>query len=302
MNKEDLLIKWMDGELTDGELSLFQQQPEYASYEKLYKNATYFKSPKVNKEEQFDNFKLRLKKENNFTAKYITPYNFLLRIAAIFVIGFGLYFTLINEDLTKVNTLVSESTNIILPDYSQVTINAASLIKYNDDNWSEKRNLSLEGEAFFKVSKGSVFVVKTKLGNITVLGTQFNVKQRGKLLEVQCYEGLVNVEISKTNIKLKAGETIRFINNKLIEGKTSLTKPSWIDGKSSFKSIPFYEVLAEFERQFGVSIVLDNFDNKKLFTGSFVNDNKELALKSITQPFKLSYDLNSENIKIFEDE
>ncbi len=302
MNKEDVLIKWMDGELTAEELELFQQQPEYASYKKLYKNALYFKSPKINKEKQLAYFKLRLEKENNFTTKYITPYKFLLRIAAIFVISFGLYFTLMNEGLTKVNTLAAQHTNVTLPDNSEVTINAASLVKYNKEDWNKKRKLTLEGEAFFKVAKGAKFVVNTKMGIVTVLGTQFNIKQRNKLFEVQCFEGLVNVEIGKTNIKLQAGETIRFINNKLTEGKISLTKPSWIDGKSSFKSIPYYEVIAEFERQFGVIIVIENVDRDKLFTGSFVHDNKELALKSITQPFKLSYDIDNKNVKLFKHE
>lgn len=302
MNKEDLLIKWMDGELNDVELTSFKQLPEYDSYEKLYKNAIYFKNPKINKEQQFANFKLRLEKENNFTTKYIKPYKFLLRIAAIFVISFGLYFTLMNEDLTKVNTLAAQHTNVTLPDNSEVTVNAASIVKYNKENWNKKRQLTLEGEAFFKVAKGAKFVVNTKMGIVTVLGTQFNIKQRNKLFEVQCFEGLVNVEIGKTNIKLQAGETIRFINNKLTEGQTNQTKPSWIDGKSNFKSIPYYEVIAEFERQFGVIIVFDNVDRDKLFTGSFVHDNKELALKSITQPFKLSYDINNKNVKLFKHE
>lgn len=301
MNKEDLLIKWLDGELSAAELDTFQQQKEYASYEKLYKNAIYFKSPKINKEQQYTNFHLKLAKENT-APKFIQSYKFLLRIAAVLVIGFSLYFTLNNGDLVKVNTLVAQHTNIILPDNSEVMVNAASVVKYNKEDWDKKRQLTLEGEAFFKVAKGAKFEVKTKMGIVTVLGTRFNVKHRNKLFEVQCFEGLVNVEIDKTNIKLQAGETIRFINNKLIEGKTSLTKPSWIDGKSSFKSIPYYEVIAEFERQFGVIIIIENVDKDKLFTGSFVHDNKELALKSITQPFKLRYDIDNKNVKLFKRE
>ena len=301
MNKEDLLIKWLDGELTAAELDMFKQQPEYASYERLYKNAIHFKSPKVNKEQQYSNFQLKLTKENT-TPKFIKSYRFLLRIAAIFVIGLGLYFTLFNEDLVKVNTLVSQHTNVTLPDNSEVIINAASTVKYNEEDWDKKRKLTLEGEAFFKVAKGAKFEVKTELGIVTVLGTQFNVKQRDKLFEVQCFEGLVNVRIGSRNVKLNTGETIRFFKKKLIKGKTSITKPSWIDGKSSFESVPYHEVLAEFERQFGLIIIIENVDRDKLFTGSFVHNNKELALKSITQPFKLSYDINNKNVKIFKHE
>ena len=192
MNKEDLLIKWLDGELSAAEFDTFQQQKEYASYEKLYKNAIYFKSPKVNREQQYTNFQLKLAKENT-APKFIQSYKFLLRIAAVFVIGFSLYFTLNNGDLVKVNTLVAQHTNITLPDNSEVTFNAASLQKYNKEDWDKKRQLTLEGEAFFNVAKGAKFEVKTKMGIVTVLGTRFNVKHRNKLLEVQCFEGLINV-------------------------------------------------------------------------------------------------------------
>mgnify|MGYP003673417446 FL=1 len=298
MDKEDLLIKWLDGELNDAELALFKQLPEYASYKKLYDNASYFKSPVIDKQKQYANFKSLLEKETS-TSKYKTSIKYVLRIAAVLVIGFGLYFTVLKEDLVKVNTLVAQQTTIDLPDNSEILINADSKIKYNEKNWSKKRVLTLNGEAFFKVAKGNKFDVKTDLGTVSVLGTQFNVKQRGNLLEVKCFEGVVSVTFNNSDIKLPAGNTLRLINGKFIKGKTTQLKPSWIDGKSTFDSIPYHEVLDEFERQFDVDIVLSNFDKQKIFTGSFTNDNIELALKSITQPFKLSYDLKDNQIRIF---
>ena len=301
MDKEDLLIKWLDGELNDAELAAFKQLPEYASYKKLYDNASYFKSPVVDKQKQYANFKSLLEKETAApTSK--TSIKYFLRIAAVFLIGFGLYFTVLKEDLVNVNTLVAQHTTIDLPDDSEILINADSKIKYNEKRWDKKRVLTLDGEAFFKVAKGRKFDVKTDLGTVSVLGTQFNVKQRGNLLEVKCFEGLVSVTINNSDVKLPAGNTLRLINRKFIKGKTTQLKPSWIDGKSTFDSIPYYEVLDEFERQFDVDIVLSNFDKHKTFTGSFTNDNIELALKSITQPFKLSYDINDNQIRIFKHE
>ncbi|XCF04766.1 FecR domain-containing protein [Tamlana crocina] len=298
MNKEDLLIKWLDGELNDAELASFKQLPEYESYKKLYDNASYFKSPVISKEEQYANFKSILEKETS-TFNYKTSIKYVLRIAAVLVIGFGLYFTVIKEDVVKVNTLVAQQITLDLPDSSEIIVNADSYIKYNEKDWDKKRALTLDGEAFFKVAKGRKFDVKTDLGTVSVLGTQFNVKQRGKLLEVQCFEGLVSVAFGTSNIKLPAGRTLRLANGNFSEGKTALLKPSWIDGKSTFTGVPYSEVIAEFERQFDVTIVLSNFDKDKIFTGSFTNDNKELALKSITQPFKLRYEVNGNQIRIF---
>jgi transmembrane sensor len=302
VEKEDLVIKWLDGELNDAELVLFKQLPEYESYKKLYENAAYFKAPKINKEKQYSNFKLLLEKESKSTVTPYNPFKILMRIAAVFFIGFGLYFTLLKEDVVHVNTPYAQQTNVNLPDNSEIIINAASKIKYNEKDWAKKRTVDLDGEAFFKVAKGEKFHVKTHSGTVTVLGTQFNVKQRDKLLEVQCFEGLVSVQIGQSVIKLAAGNTLRFFQNTLIEGKTQLTTPSWVEGRSTFESIPYYEVIAEFERQFDTTILLSNFDKQKIFTGSFNNNNKELALKSITQPFKLSYDINKDQIRIFKNE
>ena len=302
MDKEDLIIKWLDGELSDAELASFKKHPEYESYRKLYENASYFKSPIIDKEKQHANFKSLLEKEEKSTTKSNTSLKFLMRIAAVLVVGLGLYFTVFKEDLIKVNTQLAQQTNVNLPDDSEIIVNADSKIKYNEKKWDKKRVINLDGEAYFKVAKGKKFDVNTNLGKISVLGTQFNVRQRGKLLEVKCFEGLVSVDIGKSKIKLSAGKTIRLLDDKITQGKTKLSKPSWVDGKSIFESIPYYQVIAEFERQFNVTIVLSNFDEKKIFTGSFVNDNIELALKSITQPFKLSYDINNDQIRIFKNE
>lgn len=301
MDKEALIIKWMDGELNDAELALFKQLPEFESYKKLYENAHYFKSPSINKEVQYTKFKALLQNDTSISRQN-SSLKFIMRIAAIFVIGLGLYFTVLKEDYVNVNTVIAQQTNVNLPDNSEMILNADSKIKYNEKDWDNKRELKLDGEAFFKVAKGKKFDVKTDLGTVSVLGTQFNVKQRGKLLEVTCFEGLVSVAFGKSNIKLPAGNSLRLLNGEFTEGKTTQLKPSWIDGKSTFVSIPYHEVLAEFERQFDVSIVLSNFDKHNIFTGSFTNDNKELALKSITQPFKLSYDINDDQIRIFKHE
>jgi ferric-dicitrate binding protein FerR (iron transport regulator) len=49
------------------------------------------------------------------------------------------------------------------------------------------------------------FSVNTTAGVITVLGTQFNVKERN-YFEVHCYEGLVSVTHNNETIKLPPGK------------------------------------------------------------------------------------------------
>ena len=79
-------------------------------------------------------------------------------------------------------------------------------------NGQTKRDLTLEGEAYFKVQKGQTFSVNTTDGVVKVLGTHFNVKQRNNYFEVNCYEGLVSVTYNNETVKLPPGKTFRLIN------------------------------------------------------------------------------------------
>ena len=157
--------------------------------------------------------------------------------------------------------------------------------------------MELEGEAFFKVAKGSSFNVITKSGTVTVYGTQFNVKQRDNYSEVICYEGLVGVTYKSKETKLKPGDSFLIIDGKTIaKEKENRTMPSWLNNESTFKSLPYKTIVAEFERQYDVDITLMNIDSTQLFTGSFTHDNLEIALKSITLPLHLTYSKTNNTI------
>ena len=123
--------------------------------------------------------------------------------------GGSYYFTSLDSITT---TDLAEHTEVYLPDSSQVILNAESKISFNKKTWDENRNVTLEGEAFFKVAKGKRFTVATESGIITVLGTQFNVENRKNFFEVTCYEGLVSVTYNNKETKLAAGTS--FFSNK----------------------------------------------------------------------------------------
>lgn len=153
------------------------------------------------------------------------------------------------------------------------------------------------------MAKGQTFNVITPLGKVTVLGTQFNVKQRDDLFEVVCYEGSVRVtHLSEIKI-LKPGDSFLILDGKYIaKEKETSSDPSWINNKSYFKSMPFAHVIQEFERQYNVSINFQNVDIEQLFTGSFDHNDKTLALKSLTLPLNLKYSIIDDNTIVLERE
>jgi len=287
MNREELIKKWLDNELSPEELKAFNALDDANELVKLSNHLNAFKAPEFDTSEVFNSIKSSISssksKKSNTWAKQ------LLRVAAVFVISFGVYYytTTLN---TNISTLVAEKTNIELPDASSVNINALTEISFNEKKWNKKRTVELNGEAYFKVAKGSKFDVETKSGTVSVLGTQFNVKHRENIFEVICYEGSVNVNYNNIDTVLKPGDSFLLLDGKIIATEKENTKnPSWVNNKSYFKSMPLSYVLNEFKRQYNVTIESPQIDKNQVYTGSFVHDNMELALKSITLPLNITF-------------
>ena len=293
MEREELIKIWLDDELNPQELQAFKQLEDYEELMTLSANVKRFRAPEYNVSEELETAlqHIRSSEQKQQQTSWLRP---VLRIAAVVAIMFSVYYYTTTLD-TNIETLAAQKTTVELPDASMVSINASSSLTYNKHDWSKKRLVALEGEAFFKVAKGQSFTVKTPTGSITVLGTEFNVKQRDNYFEVTCYEGSVRVTHNSNIVVLKPGDSFLKIDGKLIakEKETSLN-PSWIDNESYFKSMPFARVIREFERQYNVTVNPHDIDIQQLFTGSFSHNDKELALKSITLPLNLKYRFKNE--------
>ena len=294
MDKEYLIEKWLSNQLTEEELKAFEAMEDYPQLIAILDNAGQFKASEFSSVSNFETFQKRLKTDQKPVRKlsWIKP---ILRIASVLVLGITIYSIFIFNNTIKVQTLSGEKIEIELPDASKVMINAQSEIKYSERKWEQKREVSLVGEAFFTVAKGSTFDVITTEGIVTVVGTQFNVKQRDAFFEVTCYEGIVNVRTKTFTEELRAGGNIRFSEGKIIQGQNTSEYPTWLKNISSFHRMPFSQVIAELERQYSIKIVLDEVSPEILFTGGFIHNNMDNALKSVTQPLSLKYRMDGTN-------
>ena len=119
----------------------------------------------------------------------------------------------------RAHTGFGEVLKLFLPDSSEVILNANSSLAYNEKN-NQEREVWLNGEACFHVkhtSDDKKFIVHAydKL-SVEVLGTLFNVNNRGKQIEVVLQQGSIKLDISegpgniKTQLYLKPGEMISY--------------------------------------------------------------------------------------------
>lgn len=294
MQDQEKILKWLNDDLTEAELKEFSKAEDYTALVAIIEKAKEFKKPEFNAEEALAEFNA-MKKPKGKVVKF-SPVRRWVAVAASVILLFSL--SLLFFDTNKViKTDFAETVSVELPDNSEVIVNAGSRIEYSDKKWKKERKVSLTGEAFFKVTKGKTFDVETGLGTVTVIGTQFNIRQRNGLFEVYCYEGRVKVTIQDKEAFLIGGQYLALVNGELREVSTFRnTVPDWLNNESNFNNVPFNLVLEELERQFDVEVRIQSDISQKNFTGGFSHTNLESALESVTFPLNLKYEIVNDNM------
>lgn len=293
MNKQEQIEKWISGSLIGDDLTAFQQTEDYKNLVRMDAALQRFKPSGFNAEASFQTINVR-KQKTTKVIRFDFPWATVMKAAAVLVFGFGLVFILnqkfFGSEIKTYATTAGQTQQLVLPDQSVVILNAKSSLSFDAGKWDSDRKLKLEGEAFFKVTKGKTFQVITASGTVTVLGTQFNVKQRADYYEVNCHEGKVAVKTAGENVRLIANQTYREINKVVSQPLLTLeAAPGWIDSESSFEDVPFREALNELERQYDVIVKIEDRKANQKYSGKFPNNDLNTALKSLTLPLGLTY-------------
>ena len=150
---------------------------------------------------------------------------------------------------------------LLLSDGSKVYLNSGSSLVYPAEFSSLKREVFLEGEAYFEVAKeeNRTFIVKTSYKAIEVLGTKFNVsvdKQLNKF-ETVLVTGKIGLDSNGGKIELLPNQYYGYTaDTKIDEFKTVDVKDytSWIDGKLRFNREPLSYVLHKLEKCYNIEI------------------------------------------------
>ncbi|MCF6406529.1 FecR family protein [Chitinophaga filiformis] len=197
-------------------------------------------------------------------------------MAAAVMIAAGIWVLYPKREEKKVVIYVpkEQQHRIILPDSSIVWLNADSKLQYND--WPQRREVTLSGEAFFDVKKGArPFVVKAGGSTTTVLGTSFNIKAySGEPTSITVASGKIKVEDEKKRI------TVLTANKQItLEEKTDSTAErtvnatayhAWIKGGFEVNNETFESITNMLSRKYDVAFHFENDALKKCtFIASF---------------------------------
>lgn len=105
-------------------------------------------------------------------------------------------------------TSLNEISTFNMEDGTVITLNTSGKLDY--DRFSTKRReVSLNGEAFFQVRKDTIhpFIINTPHGSVKVLGTSFNVKTTKKETITSVHSGSVRLQSKKGFLVLGKQET-----------------------------------------------------------------------------------------------
>jgi len=198
--------------------------------------------------------------------------------------------------MDTVTTAKEERLTIHLPDGSIINLNERSQIQYPESFSKNIRDVKLNGEAFFSVAKnGSPFVITTGNAKVTVLGTKFDVWNRGEQTEVFVKEGkvkLANNASEPESVKLLSGQmgTITKEDAPIAVNTGFNFLPGWINGKLEFNHTRLAAIIDELDRYYNVQIKLDDPELDKLsLTGTFKDDNVDIVLNKICLALDLKY-------------
>ncbi|MGN6533074.1 MAG: FecR family protein [Ginsengibacter sp.] len=226
---------------------------------------------------------------------------------------------------------------IILPDGTIVRLNGSSSLAYQKDFNKKVRDVYLDGEAYFDVTKDAnhPFIVHTSNINIKVLGTLFNVKsyEQDETIETTLLRGSIEVynkaDPSAPKVILKPNEKLVFrkktpeyllpknklkadsagdmnFNDEISISALSAMQPdslkeetSWLYNRLVIDDDNFIKMAEKMERWYGVKIEILNPELEQYhFKGIFQNETVEQALDALQLTARFRYKIENDTIKI----
>lgn len=166
--------------------------------------------------------------------------------------------------------------SVTLPDGTDVKLNANSRLRYPKAFVGDRREVSLEGEAFFDVAHDEKpFIVKSYDVGVRVYGTRFNVDSYDPgLIKTMLAEGSVGVSgnrIAERMIKPGQLATVNTAAGEMyVEHVDTTLYSAWVDGILRFEKDDIHNALARLTNWYGVEFSVARGVGGEI-TGSFGN-------------------------------
>ena len=193
---------------------------------------------------------------------------------------------------------------LMLADGTKVWLNSRSTLTFPGSFKGNIRNVKLDGEGYFAVTKNveQPFIVETNKCNVKVLGTEFNVMAYAadSVWETSLLEGAVEILVPGSNnsgMRLEPNMMASLKGNRLVKGRIKEADYFlWREGLLCFNDISVRDMIEKLKLYYGVDIVVNNTRIlKNRYTGKFLTkDGVEHVLKVLRLNNKFTYTKDDE--------
>ena len=228
------------------------------------------------------------------------------KIAAVVIVALGVgVFWLLNSNQETVY-IAEETKEIELPDGTRIWLKQGSSLSFVDDNFdTDKREVYLEGEAYFEVVHNTQkpFVVTANNSEIQVLGTTFTVREDTlrRTTSVALLTGKVAFKTDIENEILEPGEISTASYTGEIS-KTEIEDPNLLAWKTKvlhFEATPLKQVVVDLNRTYAQKIELGNKTLEECtLTINFENESLDKVIQTLQILFDVEVERQNSSIRL----
>lgn len=221
------------------------------------------------------------------------------KAAAIIVLVLGIN-SLINtsEGYQTIYAPAGQRAEVILPDSSKVWLNSSSRLRYPLAFNARQREVQLDGEAYFQVAHHKKpFIVKSEKVNVTVLGTEFNIRtySHADSDQIDLLKGSIELSggiFKNTTLRMKPEESVC-----IAKGKVQISKIKdhdyfkWKEGLICFDNESIAHIIKKLETYYDIRIEVGKHPFlEESYSGKFrAKDGVEQVLKVLQLEYKFTY-------------
>lgn len=308
---QEIIASFLHDKIDDSstDLDAIKQTIAFRESEKIFRarKKIAFLTNLHSEEESWNNFKSIILKKS-WKAE-------VLKYAAIIVLSFSvgillMYFANVHSNNTELASITSprgQITSLTLFDGSIVWLNSESTIKYASNFNRRKREVYVEGEAYFEVVKNTKrpFIVNIGKSQVKVHGTKFNVKAypTDQYVETVLIEGKVEFIDNNRSLFLEPNQRIALsketgrIEKGLVDTKETM---AWKEGKVYFNNQSLSLIIQQLERWYELEFHFNESEIANYHFTGVINREKsiEYNLKIIQLTNKIDFKFSEGKVVI----
>lgn len=239
-----------------------------------------------------------------------------MKIAATIVVTVCItatFFSIGNDNtnlaMQTVTVPPGQRVNVTLPDGTDVWLNAGTSLRYPVSFMKDKREITLDGEAYFDVKHNEKcpFIVHTYAMDVEVLGTKFNVEAYSKknFFEASLMQGKVKVaspDNETQSVILSPNQKTTLENGKLVVSEIDdYGTYRWKEGLYCFRNKALGDIMRDLEKYYDINISIHKREiAETVLTGKFrISEGVDYILRVLQTDVSFTYKRNVEENRIY---